>query len=579
MTTRPLLLVLLLPLLLGACAQTGKQAPGIADEAAAPVAAVPAPPRAPVLPDVELTRQITYQLLLGEIAAQRGELGLSASAYMDLAQSTRDPRIAKRAAEIAAFSRQNEIALQAAQLWLEVDPESIQARQMLSGLLVNANRPQELEPQLVSLLAQEGAQIGESLLRLNRVLARLSDKAEVLRMVERLTEPYLMHPEAYFARAQAAMLAREPKRALEWASRAHEMRPEWEPGLLLKAQATAEGDQRAAHDLMAKYLVRYPEAREVRLQYARLLVAERKYPEARKQFETILGSAPNNPDVVFAVGVLAMQMQDYTGAQSYFTKLLDMRYQDPNLVKLYLAQLAEELKQNDDALNWYQQVGQGDHYLGAQGRYVLLLSRVGRIEDARAHLRQLADKPGGSKSRSAMLEFQLLRDAGRADEAGAVLEAALAAEPDQPELLYETAMLAERDNRIDVAESRLRRLIEVKPDHAHAYNALGYSMAERNVRLDEAQGLIAKGLELAPEDPFILDSMGWVMFRRGDLNGALTYLERAFSIRPDPEIAAHLGEVQWLLGRRDDAEKLWRTVAAQHPDNEALTSTIKRFIP
>jgi Flp pilus assembly protein TadD len=207
------------------------------------------------------------------------------------------------------------------------------------------------------------------------------------------------------------------------------------------------------------------------------------------------------------------------------------------------------------------------------------LSRVGRIEDARAHLRQLADKPGGSKSRSAMLEFQLLRDAGRADEAVAVLEAALAAEPDQPELLYETAMLAERDNRIDVAERRLRRLIEVKPDHAHAYNALGYSMAERNVRLDEAQGLIAKGLELAPEDPFILDSMGWVMFRRGDLNGALTYLERAFAIRPDPEIAAHLGEVQWLLGRRDDAEKLWRTVAAQHPDNEALTSTIKRFIP
>jgi Flp pilus assembly protein TadD len=579
MTTRPLLLVLLLPLLLGACAQTGKQPPSLAEGAAASAAAVPVPPRAPVLPDVELTRQITYQLLLGEIAAQRGELGLSASAYMDLAQSTRDPRIAKRAAEIAAFSRQNEIALQAAQLWLEVDPESVQARQMLSGLLVNANRPQELEPQLVSLLAQEGAQIGESLLRLNRVLARLSDKAEVLRMVDRLTEPYLMHPEAYFARAQAAMLAREPKRALESASRAHEMRPEWEAGLLLKAQATAESDQRAAHDLMAKYLVRYPEAREVRLQYARLLVAERKYPEARKQFETILGGAPNNPDVVFAVGVLAMQMQDYVGAQSYFTKLLDMRYQDPNLVKLYLAQLAEELKQNDDALNWYQQVGQGDHYLGAQGRYVLLLSRVGRIEDARAHLRQLADKPGGSKSRSAMLEFQLLRDAGRADEAVAVLEAALAAEPDQPELLYETAMLAERDNRIDVAERRLRRLIEVKPDHAHAYNALGYSMAERNVRLDEAQGLIAKGLELAPEDPFILDSMGWVMFRRGDLNGALTYLERAFAIRPDPEIAAHLGEVQWLLGRRDDAEKLWRTVAAQHPDNEALTSTIKRFIP
>lgn len=177
------------------------------------------------------------------------------------------------------------------------------------------------------------------------------------------------------------------------------------------------------------------------------------------------------------------------------------------------------------------------------------------------------------------MEFQLLRDANRVEEGYAVLEEALVAQPDNAELLYETAMIAERQNRIEVAEQRLRRVIEVKPDHAHAYNALGYSLADRNIRLDEAQALIAKGLELAPDDPFILDSMGWVLFRRGDLNGALTYLERAFAIRPDPEIAAHLGEVQWLLGRREDAEKLWRTVAAQHPDNAALESTIKRYIP
>lgn len=578
MITRPLLLAVLLPLVLGACAQTAKVPPVEAVQPR-PVEEAEAPQRVPPLPELELTRQITYQLLLAEVAAQRGELGLSASAYIDLARSTRDPRIAKRAAEVAAFSRQNEIALQAAELWLELDPESVQARQMLAGLLVNANRPQELEPQLAILLAQEGNQIGESLLRLNRVLARLPDKAEVLGLVDRLTEPYLTYAEAHFARAQAALQAREPKRALADASRAHEIRPEWEAGVLIKAQATAETDPQAARKLMGDYLRSYPQARDVRMQYARALVSERNYPEARKQFETILGGAPNNPDVVFAVGVLAMQMQDYAGAQTYFKKLLTMRYQDPNLVKLYLGQLSEELKQPEEALDWYRQVGQGDHYLGAQGRYVVLLSRVGRLDEARAHLRQLAEKPGGDKARAALMEFQLLRDAGRADEGSAVLEEALAAQPDQPELLYETAMLAERESRIEVAEQRLRRLIEVKPDHAHAYNALGYSLAERNLRLDEAQALIAKGLELAPDDPFILDSMGWVMFRRGDLKGALDYLERAFAIRPDPEIAAHLGEVQWLLGRRDDAEKLWRAAAAQHPDNAALESTIKRFIP
>jgi Flp pilus assembly protein TadD len=576
MKSRPLLFAALLPLLLGACAQTPRKPP----VAAAPVEERSEPaPRTPPLPEVELTRQITYQLLLGEVAAQRGELGVSAAAYLDLAQSTRDPRIAKRASEIAAFSRQNEVALQATQLWLELDPESIQARQMLSGLLVNANRPQELEPQLAALLAQEGVQIGESLMRLNRVLARLTDKTEVLGIVDRLTEPYLQYPEAWFARAQAALQARDTKRAQDDAAKAHAMRPEWELGLLLKAQTTAETDPPAATRLMGDYLKRYPQARDVRMQYARALVSERNFPAARKQFESLLGGAQNNPDVLFAVGVLAMQMQDYAGAQGYFKQLLAQRPADPNLIRLYLGQLAEELKQTDEALDWYRQVGQGDHYMGAQGRYVLLLSRSGKLDEARAHLHALAAQPGGDRARSALMEFQLLRDAGRADEGTTVLEEALAAQPDSPDLLYETAMIAERQQKIEVAEQRLRRLIAIKPDHAHAYNALGYSLAERNTRLDEAQALIAKGLELAPEDPFILDSMGWVLFRRGDLNGALGYLERAFAIRPDPEIAAHLGEVQWLLGRREDAEKLWRTVAAQHPDNAALEQTIKRFIP
>ncbi|WP_018413028.1 tetratricopeptide repeat protein [Methyloversatilis thermotolerans] len=580
MNTRPLLLAVLLPLVLGACAQTAKRP--TAEAAGAPekaVARAEEAPRTPPLPEVELTGQIAYQLLLAEVAAQRGDFGLSSAAYLDLAQSTRDPRIAKRAAEIASFSRQNEQALQATQLWLELDPESIQARQMLSGLLVNANRPQELEPQLAALLAQEGVQIGESLLRLNRVLARLSDKSEARRMVLRLTEPYLEYPEAWFARAQSALLARDSKSGFDEASKALELRPEWEAALLMKAQAQSETDPHAATRLMGDYLKRYPEAREVRLQYARMLVAERNFPEARRQFEAVMGNAPNNPDVVFAVGVLAMQMQDYAGAQTYFKKLLTLRHPDPNLIKLYLGQLAEELKQPDEALGWYKDVGQGEHYMGAQGRYVLLLSRMGRLDEARAHLRDMAARSPADAARAAMMEFQLLRDADRADEANKVLEDALAAQPDNPDLLYETAMVAERRHDVALAEQRLRRLIEVKPDHAHAYNALGYSLADRNERLDEAQALIARGLELAPDDPFILDSMGWVLFRRGDLNGALTYLQRAFDIRPDPEIAAHLGEVQWLLGRREEAEKLWRTVAAQHPDNAALEATIKRFLP
>ncbi len=178
-----------------------------------------------------------------------------------------------------------------------------------------------------------------------------------------------------------------------------------------------------------------------------------------------------------------------------------------------------------------------------------------------------------------LAEAQILRDAGQSKEAYELLEQGLAGQPNQPDLLYEAALLAERLDRIDVMETNLRKLIEIKPDHAHAYNALGYSLADRGERLEEAQSLVGKALELAPDDPFILDSMGWVLYRKGDLQGALAPLQRAYGLRPDPEIAAHLGEVLWAVGKRDDAKMLWREAARANPQNEVLANAIKKFIP
>jgi Flp pilus assembly protein TadD len=176
-------------------------------------------------------------------------------------------------------------------------------------------------------------------------------------------------------------------------------------------------------------------------------------------------------------------------------------------------------------------------------------------------------------------EAQLLREAGRNADAHQALTAALERQPDQPELLYEVALLAEKLGRVDELESRLRRLIEIKPDHAHALNALGYSLADRNIRLVEARTLIDRALELAPNDPFILDSKGWVLFRQGETQAALDTLNQAFGIRPDPEIAAHLGEVLWSIGRKDEARQTWDTARKEHPANEALAETVKRLQP
>jgi Flp pilus assembly protein TadD len=248
-------------------------------------------------------------------------------------------------------------------------------------------------------------------------------------------------------------------------------------------------------------------------------------------------------------------------------------------VRLYLGQLAEERKQFDEALRWYAEVAPGEQYLAAQLRIAQLLSKQGKLDAGRRHLQELRAAGRADRIPLLLAESQLLRDAGKAKEAYELLAENLAAQPEQPELLYESALLAEKIGRHDVLEANLRKLIGVKPDHAHAYNALGYSFADRNQRLAEAEQLIVKALQLSPEDPFIIDSMGWVLFRKGDNAGALTHLQRAYSIRPDPEIAAHLGEVLWALGRRDEARKTWQDAAKAHPGNEVLAEVMKRLAP
>lgn len=529
------------------------------------------------LPAQELTPQILYQALLAEIAGQRGNLGLSSSAYLDLARTTRDPRIARRAAEISLHARDLDAALQAAKLWVEADPESPQARQMLAGLLVSANRLDELQPHVAKLLAQEGESLGDGLLRLNRVFARHPDKKAVMLLIEQLTVPYIGLAEAHFARAQAAQNAAAWAHGVEEIDKALALRPDWDPAVMLKAQLQRPESAEKALETLRSYLASHPQAREVRLQYARGLVGERKFQEARTEFQRLLGDFPDNTDVIYAVAILSLQLQEYGVAEENFRKLLGRDFAEANTVRLYLGQVAEERKRPEEALKWYAQVTPGEQYMAAQIRIAHVLGKQGKLDEARRHLRQAQASDGNERIQLLLAEAQLLRDAGKPREAFELLEGSLAAQPEQTELLYEVALLAEKIGRMDVLEANLRKVIRLKPEHAHAYNALGYSFAERNERLQEAHQLIVKALQLQPDDPFIIDSMGWVLFRLGDNAGALSQLQRAFSIRPDPEIAAHLGEVLWALGRRDEAKKTWRDAAKAHPGNEALAEVIKRL--
>jgi tetratricopeptide (TPR) repeat protein len=527
------------------------------------------------LPNQELTPAILYQFLLAEIAGGRGEIGLASEAYLKLAQSTRDPRIARRAAEIALYSQRQDMALAATKLWLEVDPQSIQARQMMTGLLAAVGRPEELAADLTRQLAAAGTNVGSLLMQLNRLLFRQDDKLAVQRLILQVTEPYLGVAEAHFARAQAAHGAGDKTAALAEIDRALVLRPDWEHAALIRVQLMADPTQ--AVKFLRAFVAANPGARDARLAYARALVSERSYGPAREQFDLLLDGNRDDADIVYAVAVLSVQLNDVDRAETYFKALIAQNYTENNSVRVYLGQIAEERKRWDEALAWYEQVTVGEQYVAARTRAAQLLARQNKLDEARRVLQESVATSVEERDQLLILEAQMLRDAGRAGDAYAVLEGGLALRPDQPDLLYETALTAEKTGRNDVLERNLRRLIEIKPDYAHAYNALGYSLADRNERLDEAQTLIDKALQLSPDDPFILDSKGWVLFRRGDGSGALDVLKKAYAIRADPEIAAHIGEVLWSLNRKDEARKTWDEAIKASPDNEALTETIKRL--
>ncbi|HEY8252131.1 MAG TPA: tetratricopeptide repeat protein [Burkholderiales bacterium] len=525
----------------------------------------------------ELSEPTLYDFLLGEIALQRGDLPLAAKTYLDLARRTRDPRVARRAVEVASQAKQPELALEAARLWHDIEPTSAHALQVLAATLVAAKRVDEAGPVLEKLFAAEGVSRENAFMQVNRLLGSNPDKAANLRAIRNLAAKYPQMPQAHFAVAQAAAVAGEDDAAIAAAREAQKLQPEWELAVLLEAQVLQKRSNAAAAKRLGEFVEKYPQSRDVRLSYARVLVLDKRLPEARKQFEAVAAANPKNPEVIYAVGLLAYQLKDYSAAEGYMKRVLDLGYRDPEGVRYLLGQMAEEQKAWPRAIEWYEGIQNGDHVMPARMRTANAIAKQGKLDEARAYLKRVAEENPEDQIQLTVAEAQLLRDAQRHGDAFSLLNEALGKQPDQPDLLYDLALTAEKLERFDLLESNLRKLIEVKPDHAHAYNALGYSFAERNTRLPEARKLVEKALELAPEDYFIIDSLGWVLYREGDLKGAARELRRAYGGRPDAEIGAHLGEVLWMLGERDEARRVWDESLKAGPENETLQKTIKRL--
>lgn len=544
------------------------------------------------LPAVELSGDLMFKLVGAELSVQRGEWAAPFVTMMAVAQQTRDPRVARRAVEIALAAKQSGEALAAARLWRSLAPDSEEALHYFLNLAVAAGRLAEASPLFERRLRDVApAGRGLAMFKVQQTLARARDKAAAFGLLESLLAPYHAAPEARLVLAQGALVVGDRGRAVAEAQAALERKPDSELAALTLAQVTP--DKADAVKALAAFLHSHPKAREVRVAHARLLIDQKRYAAARAELEILLADAPQDLSTIFALGVVSMKDGDPSAAERHFKVYLTELAanpdsdRDPTQVLLTLSQIAEDRNDSHAALGWLGQIEVGEDnaaaWFGAQIKRALLTARHGDVAAAR---RQLAGLGAGAAGRAAdpgqqvqivLAEAQILRDAGQVQQSFGLLESAMKRFPDDPDLLYDYAMLAERLGRLELMETLLRQLIAVAPDNQHAYNALGFSLAERNVRLQEAYALIDRALQLAPQDPFIMDSMGWVQFRLARLHEAEETLRRAYALRPDAEIAVHLGEVLWHRGKKEDAQKFWRDANSKDPGSGSLKSTLARL--
>lgn len=524
-----------------------------------------------------ISADAVFDFLAAEVAAQRGDIESALATYHRMARELRDPAIARRAVELAVRSRAYSAALESSALLLELEPNSSLAREIMAALLANDGKIDKARETVSAILEKSRAR-GALLLQMQHLFAKFPDKSATLEATRALVEPYRQMPEARYALGVAALLAEKHDVAMSEADAALELRPGWDQGAILKAQVLRKASPDKVIAFYEDFVKAHPSIIEVRMQLGRELAGERKLAEARAQFREVERLDPKDAQAAYAVGLLSLQMEEFADAQSAFTRALKLGYREAAGVYLGLGQAAEGQKRYDEAIAWYQKVESGDQ-LRAQLKVATLIARQQGLPAGREYLHRIDPRSTEDRIQVIQVEAQLLRDAKAWKETFDMLSEAVAEYPDSYELLYDRAMAAERIDRIDVLEKDLRRVIRMKPDYAHAYNALGYTLAEKTQRLAEAKDLIEKAYKLAPDDPFILDSLGWVHYRLGNVHEALKHLQAAYGARTDPEIAAHLGEVLWKAGQRDEAQKIWRAALTENPDHETLTAVMSKFKP
>lgn len=567
---------LLAGLSLSGCANLGVTSQPAAAEKPVEPAAAPAP-QEPPLPDVELSADLLYDLLVAEVAEQRGVTDEGLEANVRAAKVSGDPRLVARATRQAIRQKDFDTALESAKEWTELRPDSTLPKEALALVYLARAELDEAES-ILTALVKNSKDLGQTYRRVADLMVRQEKREGFLPILKRLTELNTDNPDAWYSLAFFADRDDSDALASEAIEKALVLKPEWEDAALAKAGYLVQDDRMDDYmSFTSEFLERNPDAHKYRLHYARTLVDQGKSEDALEQFKLAADSDPENADATYAIGILSIQTENYKQADTYLRRVLEIR-PDNDQARLYLGQVSAELEKYELAEEWYTSISSDAYSFEAQRLLGLMKAKQTNVDDAIKHLKSLTPNNDEDRVQLYLTQEQLLREEDRLQDAREVLDESLDVFPDNGDLLYARALVTAQLDDVDSHEKDLRKLIANEPENAHAYNALGYTLADQTDRVDEALVLVSKALELRPEDPFIIDSMGWVQYRLGNLESARDYLQKALAARPDAEIAAHLGEVLWKLGEREEAKKIWKEAMKTSPDNDVLKKTVEKHI-
>jgi tetratricopeptide (TPR) repeat protein len=520
---------------------------------------------------------VMYELLAGELAGGRGEVGGALEHYLAAAERSEDPGIARRALQISLFARNDAAARRVVERWVALEPRSAEARHALGMLQLHAG---EREAAVASFdRALSLAPGRETWQQIVVALAREEDKPAALALMAALAAHRAQDAEAHYAHAQLAQQFQQYPAAIAAAEAALRLKPEWLEARLLRARALIETGQttRAVEDFRRAVQAR-PTDRTLRFEYARLLLRAGQTAGARAEFERLLRASSQDHEARLALALLEIDAGHLKLAEQHLRTLLRANAH-PDAAAYFLGRIAELRRDSKAARTHYGKVSQGDYLLDAQLRLSAFDAQAGHLDQARERLRLLMRSHPQEIVRLILAEGELLTVAGRHADAYALYDQALARQPDNSDLRYARALVAEHLDRLDVAESDLRAILDKEPDNVHALNALGYTLADRTTRYQEALGYVERALKLRPGDAAIMDSLGWVHFRLGHHDEAVKLLRRAFEQSRDGEVGAHLGEVLWTMGDQAGARHVWDEARSLDPDDPLLKKTLERLKP